>query len=138
MNSTTDWSHRTVLPAEPVSTSRTRDFVCLHLVEHNLRHLVEDVRLVASELATNAMTHAQTAFTVTLSQTDDMVLLTVRDGSSSPPVRAIAQVLDSGGRGLMIVELLSQDWGVTTDRRDAKEVWASFAAGSAPPASVSA
>lgn len=33
-----DWSHEAVLVAEPVSASRARDFVCLHLVEHNLLH----------------------------------------------------------------------------------------------------
>lgn len=137
MNLIIDWSHRTDLPAEPVSTSKARDFVCAHLAEHDLRHLVDDIRLVASELATNAMAHAQTPFSVTLSQTDGSVLLTVRDGSSTVPVGALPQVLDSGGRGLMIVELLSQEWGVTTDGPDAKGVWASFATGTAPPASVS-
>lgn len=70
MNLIIDWSHRTDLPAEPVSTSKARDFVCAHLAEHDLRHLVDDIRLVASELATNAMAHAQTPFSVTLAQTD--------------------------------------------------------------------
>lgn len=122
-----DWSHRIVLVAEPVSASRVRDFVCLHLVEHNLLDLVEDVRLVASELAANAIVHAQTPFAVTLSASDVTVLLTVRDGSTAVPVRAGPQATDMRGRGMVLVEQLSRDWGVSADGDGCKSVWASFA-----------
>jgi anti-sigma regulatory factor (Ser/Thr protein kinase) len=122
-----DWLHQTVLVAEPVSASRARDFVRLHLVEHHLPYLVEDIRLVVSELATNAMEHARTPFTVTLSASDGTVRLTVRDGSASVPVRAVPQATDVRGRGLVLVELLSREWGTSTDRPGSKSVWASFA-----------
>ena len=62
-----DWSHETVLAPEPISAALARDFVYVHLVAHDLFPLVEDVRLVVSELATNAVAHAQTPFRVTLS-----------------------------------------------------------------------
>ncbi len=66
MNHTNSWSHETELEAESASASNARDFVCLHLDEHDLSHLVDDMRLVTSELATNALVHAHTPFTVTL------------------------------------------------------------------------
>lgn len=126
MVSTAEWSHETVLAAEPVSAALARDFVRLHLVAHHLSHLVEDVRLVVSELATNAVTHAQTSFGVTLSSANGSVLLAVQDGSTSAPVRVAPELMDMSGRGVMIVELLSQDWGTSTDGQGFKSVWASF------------
>lgn len=127
MNHIANWSHEIVLAAEPVSASKARDFVCLHLLEHDLLYLVEDIRLVASELATNAMMHARTPFIVTIAAKDESVLLTFQDGSTSIPVRALPQGMDMAGRGLGIVEVLSREWGVSTDGRGTKSVWASFA-----------
>ena len=49
------WAYETELAAELVSASSARDFVCLHLGEHDLPHLAHDMRLVVSELATNAL-----------------------------------------------------------------------------------
>jgi len=40
--------------------------VTRQLVDHRLAYLVDEVRLVASELATNAVVHAATEFTVVL------------------------------------------------------------------------
>lgn len=121
------WSHGTGFEAEPASALRARDFVCLLLIEHDLPHLVDDMRLIVSELATNAMRHARTPFIVTLQNTGASVLLTVEDGS--PTVPALANrpdPLDPGGRGLSIVAFLSDDWGVTSGRDGSKSVWASF------------
>lgn len=112
--------------AEPASASKARAFVCEHLLTHGLPHMVDDVRLVASELATNAMEHADTPFAVTLAERDGMVHLTVRDGSSVLPVLVSAQMTDTAGRGLLLVEQLSQEWGAMPDTAGAKSVWASF------------
>ncbi|MDX6300715.1 MAG: hypothetical protein QOF53_1929, partial [Nocardioidaceae bacterium] len=83
--------------------------------------------LVASELATNAVVHAQTAFTVTLGTLDETVLLTVRDRSGALPARRCAQAMDASGRGLKIVDIVSLAWGITQDPEGSKAVWASFA-----------
>ncbi|HEY6935448.1 MAG TPA: ATP-binding protein [Marmoricola sp.] len=121
------WSHETQFPAEVESVPRARHFVCTRLIDHRLLYLVEDVRLVVSELATNAVRHADTPFAVTLEQDDQSVLLTVTDGSAAPPVRLAKDVLDTSGRGLSIVDLVSRDWGVARRPGEAKSVWASFA-----------
>lgn len=126
MSRSVTWSHEIELPAAAGSASCARDFVCLHLGEHDLTDLEDDVRLVVSELATNALRHALTPFTVLLREDGRSVLLTVQDGSSSVPVRVSAGGMDTGGRGLSIVEALSDDWGVTHRRGVGKSVWASF------------
>ena len=121
-----NWSHETTLAAEPASAARARDFVRLHLVALHPGDLVDDVRLVVSELATNAVVHAGTPFAVTLSSVDECIHLVLRDGSPSIPVRSTPDLMDMNGRGLMLVELLSQEWGVTIDHDGVKSVWAHF------------
>ena len=127
MDALPHWSHETVLPADPVSASKARDFVRQHLVAHGLDGLVEEVQLVTSELATNALRHAGTPFVVSLSEVDGGVLLTVRDGSASAPIRTRPRASDIGGRGLMVVDRLSREWGAKIDA-GSKSVWASFTA----------
>lgn len=122
------WSHETVLAAEAGSAAKARAFVLQHLVEHRLLYLVDDVRMVAGELAANAVLHAQTAFTVTLEGRVRSVLLTVRDGSPTPPAPSSAAPdgFLTSGRGLFLVQVVSESWGVTGWQGDTKSVWASF------------
>ena len=122
------WSHETVLAAEPGSAAKARAFVLQHLVDHRLLYLVDDVRLVVSELAANAVEHARTAFTVTLEGHVQSVLLTVRDGSPTPlrPGDGTLPWSATGGRGLLVVNMISESWGVTGWEGEAKSVWASF------------
>jgi anti-sigma regulatory factor (Ser/Thr protein kinase) len=128
MERVTLWSHETVLTADAGSAARARNFVVRQLVEHRLLYLVDDVRLVASELATNAVMHAQSDFTVILEGRETSVLLTVRDGSPSAPAPSpdVPQGMPIGGRGLLIVDMMSQDWGVAGQGGAGKSVWASF------------
>jgi hypothetical protein len=121
-----DWSHEATFESTPVSASHARHFVTVHLMEHRLSHLVDAVRVVASELATNALLHAQTAFIVTLAVVDETLLLTVRDDSPSLPARRPRHDMDTSGRGLDIVDSLSLDWGIN-DAAGSKAVWATFA-----------
>jgi hypothetical protein len=121
-----EWSHRTVLAAEPESASRARDFVCAHLAAHELLHLIEDVRLVVSELAINALICSPTPFTVILARANGSVRLTVEDESTFDPIDAEPEPQAVSGRGLALVGLLSTDWGATTGVDGITSVWASF------------
>jgi hypothetical protein len=119
------WSYQTVLAAESPSASRARDFVCLHLTAHGLLHLVEDIRIVASDLVTNALTHGRTPFLVTLARENESVRLTVRDEPTSDPVSAEPDLVDMSGR-MMLVDMLSSEWGASTDADGVNSVWATF------------
>jgi anti-sigma regulatory factor (Ser/Thr protein kinase) len=135
MGSLTEWCYETTLGPDPISPARARGFVVQHLVEHRLLSLVDPVRLVASELATNAVVHAQTPFTLTLAERDDSVTVTVEDADPTrmPRLRPPGSVGEHG-HGLRIVELLSQSWGVRTGPEQVKSVWASFAIRRSPVA----
>ena len=120
------WSHETELAARTSSAFEARAFVSRHLLDHGLEQLVDDVRLVVSELATNAMVHAQTPFTVTLGASEDTVFLAVLDGSQVGPTLTVAGALDTGGRGISVVQALSSDWGCSVAATGGKSVWAEF------------
>lgn len=120
------WCHRTELPAEPASAGVARAFVRDRLDEHGLGHLTDDMRLVVSELVTNALSHAGTPFTVTLDGDGVSVWVSVRDGSTLAPVPVADPGLALDGRGLAIVDEVSHDWGVATGDGGGKAVWASF------------
>jgi anti-sigma regulatory factor (Ser/Thr protein kinase) len=120
------WVQQAEFASNSASAAMAREFVTAHLEEHHLPDLVEDVRLVVSELATNAIRHARTPFTVILRGDPTSLLLTVRDGSPSAPVMVMAQVMDTRGRGVAIVAALSQRWGSTSGPDGAKSVWARF------------
>src|SRR5690349_3692137 len=94
------------------------------------RHLADDVpescretvRVVISELASNAVRHARTSFDVMV-RVGDTVWVGVRDGSRRQPRVLFASSQDANGRGLLLVSTLAQRWGV--DWRDGdKVVWA--------------
>jgi hypothetical protein len=118
MLQSTGWSHATQLPAEPESASRARDFACLHLVEHELLYLVEDVRLVASEMATIAIGRSRAPFTMTLERVDDAVRIAVTEGRDAR--------INGWVHALSVVEVVSRDCGVLVDDGGSRSLWASF------------
>jgi anti-sigma regulatory factor (Ser/Thr protein kinase) len=123
------WAHGITLAPERESVATARRFVREHLTGHDLALIVDDVILVASELATNALRHAGTAFTVTITAFPDDVVLAVEDGSLSIPVLVEAEDDDVVGRGMAIVDVVSRDWGVVVDADGGKSVWAAFDVG---------
>ncbi len=126
MNAGREWQHAAGFPDRASSVAGARAFVTLHLVDHDLERLVEDLQLVVSELATNALLHGRTGFLVVLLAFDGSVRIEVHDGSRPIPVQVAARTLDVGGRGIAIVNTLSRDWGVTTQPSGGKAVWAEF------------
>jgi hypothetical protein len=126
-DATAVWSHTATLAPEPISAARARAFVVDRLIEHEIFSLVDPIRLVTSELVTNAILHARTSFTVTLALTSRGVLLTVTDESVRAPLPTPFDAMNAGGRGLVLVDLLSAGSGVLIDERaGSKSVWASF------------
>lgn len=119
------WTHEAHFAPGPRSVAAARGFVADLLRQHQLPALVDDARLVVSELVTNALVHAHTQITVTLEQRHPAgVRLTVHDDSSATPVARIAAVTDTGGRGLAIVEHYCSEWGFDVHPGHGKSVWA--------------
>ena len=89
--------------------------------------LVERAVLVTSELATNAIVHARTAFVLRVHQVASIPALTVSvsDQAATIPVPRVEHPGQESGRGLAVVEGFSSAWGVRIDP-NGKSVWAEF------------
>jgi hypothetical protein len=133
-----DWRAEATFVAAPASVSSARDFVTQQLVEHQLLYLVEDVRLVLSELATTIISAAaSTRFTVTVSASaDELRLTTTAVGASANSAVGMPPVLGLAGSGSTIVDHLTRDRGGIADGRGAGELWASFAVRVREPSSA--
>ena len=119
------WSHDTTLEPTPISVPDARAFVSLHLIGHRLRYRVDAIRLVVSELATNALVHGRTPFVVTLSRQDDTIRLAVTDDSPWVASGEPDWTRQPSGHGLSIVNALSRDYGVNL-ALESTTVWALF------------
>jgi anti-sigma regulatory factor (Ser/Thr protein kinase) len=85
--------------------------------------LRDDVVLVVSEMVTNAVRHASPPVGLEIEATEDDVVIAVRDGSPRRPTPRVADDSAEGGRGMMLVDLLSSDHGVRP-QPPGKTVWA--------------
>jgi anti-sigma regulatory factor (Ser/Thr protein kinase) len=92
---------------------------------------VFECQLVADELATNAVLHAGSVFSVAVELTDAFVRIAVRDDSNAPPVEQHSPPEAQRGRGLVIVSGTASGWGTVPLGRG-KETWADV---SRPPPS---
>ena len=87
--------------------------------------LLDTAELLVSELATNALLHSASRFTLTLSAAPGVLRCEVADSGHLTP-----QVLDAGfaerGRGMFLVEALALRWGWHQDGTgdgSGKTVW---------------
>jgi anti-sigma regulatory factor (Ser/Thr protein kinase) len=111
----------TVFPSDVRSVAAARAFVA-QTISHCRQETIDVARLLTSELATNALIHAQSAFDVAAYESDGVVHVEITDGSSIRPEPIAARQLDPHGRGLYLVEELSSEWGVV-DAPPGKTVW---------------
>ena len=82
-----------------------------------------------SELATNAVVHARSDFTVSVWMTDGDLYISVSDGSFDLPA-VTERTEEGGGRGLAILAVLATGWG-TEPTAAGKRVWVRLRLGSA-------
>jgi anti-sigma regulatory factor (Ser/Thr protein kinase) len=124
-------SHETsrAFEAELTSPGAARLFV-----KEALRHwgqeesVIEDARLLISELAANAVIHTQSPFSVSIASEPSRLRLAVHDRSNAVPTTiGRSEDAPAGGRGLQIVAAVADDWGVVTNPLG-KTVWAELTA----------
>jgi anti-sigma regulatory factor (Ser/Thr protein kinase) len=128
------------LAADPVSVPGARRFVTDGLRSWDLSTLADDAELCVSELAGNAALHSASTFmVVTLQRSPAAVRVTVEDDGATPAAavqprlgfpgphdQIAAEDVDdeaTTGRGLAIVSILADDWGVE-ETEQGKRVWA--------------
>ncbi len=88
---------------------------------------LEAVRLMVSELATNSIRHARTGFHLVITRRRKSVRIEVTDLAGGTPAVQSVGPTDPSGRGLAIVEMLSDAWGVEYATATDKTVWFTLA-----------
>ncbi|MFJ5556937.1 ATP-binding protein [Streptomyces sp. NPDC093250] len=110
--------------------ARARSFTRDTLDVWSLGHRCDDATLVMTELAANAVTHAAPRCAgvpdvrLEFHRIPAHLLLAVSDPDDHPPVRTPGAGLEEHGRGLHIVDALSEAWGWTPAAPAGKTVWA--------------
>ena len=109
---TTQRSHRVSLTAGPAAAAKARGQVRAAICAWDVPVDPSVAVLLTSELVTNAVRH-EAGETVMLAITclPRALRVVIHDTSSSMPVPAHAPADAESGRGLMLVDNLSTDWG---------------------------
>ncbi|MCU1455486.1 MAG: Response regulator receiver [Acidimicrobiales bacterium] len=108
-------------PNEMTSVPAARLFVAAQL-DHVDPDVVQDVLLMVSELASNSVRHAGTRFTVAVETGTRGIRVEVADEGAGVAALRTPGLLEPSGRGLLIVDKLSDDWGVQP-MKPGKRVW---------------
>jgi anti-sigma regulatory factor (Ser/Thr protein kinase) len=114
---------RVALPAHPRSVREARRFVGDRVAALGLDRLRRDAELLTSELVTNAIVHAGTAVTVEVSGEGGRIRVAVSDGRPPPVHRSAFHDPEApDGRGLLLLEIVADSWGVDSAEQG-KTVW---------------
>lgn len=119
-------SARAAFPAAATSGTMARRFIARECGDWVTPDLIVDAELVVTELVENAVRHGRTDCEVTVELSERGLRIAVRDRSRSLPRRVSRPATEPGGRGLLLVERLSQAWGFELDDTG-KTVWALLA-----------
>jgi serine phosphatase RsbU (regulator of sigma subunit)/anti-sigma regulatory factor (Ser/Thr protein kinase) len=117
-----------VAPSDPEALTEARHMIRAAVRAWGAGERADEIELVADELITNALMHTDGAALVTLrvlSGADRRLRVDVEDSSSALPRRREAGEEGVSGRGLLLVDLLADVWGVDA-RGGGKCVWCEF------------
>jgi hypothetical protein len=117
------------------SVRAARDFAVATLRLWGVTGRCDDVAVVVSELLTNALRHTHPSsgdlgprwpVRLGLLRCGACLLCAVADPSETPPVPKEPDYLAETGRGLAVINALSDEWGYSTASEMGKVVWATF------------
>ncbi|RZU45834.1 PAS domain S-box-containing protein [Streptomyces sp. BK022] len=117
-----------VAPGDPDALTRARHLIGAEVRAWGAGERADEIELVADELITNALMHTEGSATVTLRLTtggERRLRVEVEDSSSALPRRREPQDDGVSGRGLLLVDMLADAWGVEA-RGGGKAVWCEF------------
>jgi hypothetical protein len=116
-------TYRLPLPPHPIAAEQARILMRLALEDWNICDIIDNALIITAELVANAVKIGD-VFHLTLSRQGRTVLIEVWDSSEARPDRRRQSVERVDGRGLLLVEACSKDWGWRLEDHGGKTVWA--------------
>ncbi len=117
---------------EPEAARAARRFVASALAAWDLDDLTELATLCTSEVVTNAMRHAGSAFHLAVEARATEVRVEVEDRGEGEPVPLLPDVDAETGRGMWLVAALAARWGCDRPAAGGKVVWFSLTSPALP------
>lgn len=108
--------------SSPDSVGEARRFASEYIADMP-PELRDTISLMVSELSTNSLVHACVGFVVTIDRSPTLLRVSVTDQGDGTPAMQTPGSHEPHGRGLRIVEALSDHWGITNSSGDGKTVW---------------
>jgi anti-sigma regulatory factor (Ser/Thr protein kinase) len=106
------WEYELHFPRDPRGPAVARATLKAVLGTHGLGEFVDRAELLTSELATNAVRHSLGPAAVRLNRANPVLRVSVTDTCPLLPAPPVPGGPDAeGGRGVLILELLVDDWG---------------------------
>jgi anti-sigma regulatory factor (Ser/Thr protein kinase) len=116
-------SETMTLPSTPDSVPRARRFVREAVAAAGAPAAADDAETLVSELATNAVLHARTDYTIEVLRRDELVRIRVLDRSGVLPRQRRYGPESTTGRGIRLIASIAAHWGVDPDDDAGKAVW---------------
>ncbi len=115
--------HAADLVPSALAPSDARTIVRSVCRELNATDVTDTAALLTSELVTNAVRHARGPMHLAVALAHERLVVTVYDADPAPPQPQSSGPRQVGGRGLTLVEKLSEDWGYRRTSDSGKAVW---------------
>jgi anti-sigma regulatory factor (Ser/Thr protein kinase) len=115
-----------VLPVDATAPAAARAWLRVVGCAAHGGSLLDDATLLVSELVTNAVRYGGPPVVLAVDCDGEGLHVRVRDGSPTLPVPRAPTLDAESGRGYLLLDLLSERWGVEPESRTAgggKEVW---------------
>ena len=110
-----------VLDCTPESVRISRELVRSTLDSIDT-DLVEVAALLTDEMVANAVKHGQPPISLAIESDSEGIVISVADsGPAFPEARTVSRTAENG-RGLMIIDILADEWGVLP-LYQGKQVW---------------
>jgi anti-sigma regulatory factor (Ser/Thr protein kinase) len=107
---------------------RARAHVTSLCNEWHAEEVADPAALVTSELVTNALLHGDGDPELVVQLTPDVLMISVGDASQRGTTASALppSPIREHGRGLLLVDAVTDSWGVVPDDRGGKVIWAAL------------
>lgn len=112
------------LPTDTQAPRLARDFLTNAFCPVHNAQVMDDAKLLVSELVTNALQHGTPPISMCVEcDAIDGLRISVSDGDRSDPIPRQAAPDAESGRGMRLVDVISDQWGIDHHDGDGKDIW---------------